>query len=268
MRLTPAEGRYRLSAWTPDSQAVIFLSKRNGKWGIYIQGLTEERPEPIVLSISGHSIQPDEQGHAVPRISPNGDFVLYTVVEHQTPSSLRTQVMRVPVTGGAPQMVLTGQFYGPSDCARSPATVCVVAEQSQDLKQLIFTAFDLQRGRGAELARTAMHPETEYKWALSPDGTRIAIINRSEGRIHLVSLQGKPADDIVLRDWTSLAEVTWAPDGNGLYVSSLVQDGAVLLHVDLLGSSQVIWKQQGAIRSVGTAIARRPSSGHRQLDVE
>ena len=262
-RLTPAEGRYRLSAWTPDSQTVIFLSKRNGQWGIYKQALNEETPDPIVLSISGHSIQPDEAGRAVPRITPDGKSVLYARVDHETPSSSRTELMRIPVTRGTPQRVLIGELYGPPDCARAPATLCVVAEQSRDLKQLIFTAFNPERGRGAELARTYIDPKSEYKWAISPDGTRLAIVNRSEGRIQIASLDGKPDEDIVLKEWTSLAEVAWAPHGSGFFVSSLVRDGAVLLHVDMHGKSQVVWKQQGAIGAWGL-----PSPDGRHLAID
>ncbi len=262
-RLTPAEGRYRLSAWTSDSQAIIFLSKRNGQWGIYKQALNEDRPEPILLSISGHSIEPDEPGRAVPRITPDGASVLYTTVDHTTPESSRSQVMRVPITGGRPQVVVAGQFYGPPDCARSPATLCVIAEQSNNLRQLIFTGLDPALGRGLELARADIDPKTEYKWSLSPDGSRIAIVNRSEGRVHVVWLSGKPAEDIVLKEWTSLAEVKWAPRSDGLFISSLVQDGAVLLHVDLQGNSQVLWKQQGAIGTWGI-----PSPDGRHLAID
>jgi len=37
-------------AWTPDNDAVIFESSRNGTFGLFRQKIDEQEPEPLVLS--------------------------------------------------------------------------------------------------------------------------------------------------------------------------------------------------------------------------
>ena len=87
-------------------------------------------------------------------------MVLYTIKEKQSDLSVVTKLMRVPASGGPAELVMTGNFYGSSSCANSPATLCAIAEQSQDLKQLIFTALDPMNGRGRELTRFDIAPMT------------------------------------------------------------------------------------------------------------
>jgi serine/threonine protein kinase/DNA-binding winged helix-turn-helix (wHTH) protein len=262
-RLTRGEARHRLSAWTADSQAVIFLSKRNGQWGIYKQYLNQDTPESIVPSLPGYSEFPDEKRRVVPRTSPDGSLVLYTTINQSGGSSAPVQLMRVSVTGGPSQVVLTGNLYGHADCARSPATLCAIMEQSQDLRQLVFTAFDPWQGRGTELTRLSIDPSSDYKWALSPDGTLIAVVNRSDGRIHLLFLDGRTPRELTVKGWNSLASVAWTADGNGLFVSSLEPEGSVLMYVDLHGKSRVLWKEPGGLQTWAV-----PSPDGRYLAIE
>ena len=57
--------------------------------------------------------------------------------------------------------------------------LCVIAEQNQDGQPIIFTAFDAIEGRGAELTRFETKEGGGYNWAVSPDGTRIAVLATS-----------------------------------------------------------------------------------------
>ena len=199
------------------------------------------------------------------RTSPDGVLILYTIfarpnlIPSESGFSTPVQLMRVPITGGAPQLVLTARLYGPPGCARSPATLCAIAERSQDLTQLIFTAFDPLQGRGRELTRFDIDPQSNYDWALSPDGTRIAILNMVEGRIHIVSLSRNSTMDFAVKGWKSLDSLAWTADGKALFVSNHTPDGSVLLHVSLQGNSQVLWKQEGG---VGTVAVPSPDGRH------
>jgi serine/threonine protein kinase len=263
--LTLTGTRNRPSAWTADSKAVIFHSKRNVSWGVFRQSLSEDAAESIVASVAPAST-PEGKDLVVPRMSPDGALVLYTIFATQgnaAPSggdfSTPLQLMRVPITGGAPQLVLTANLYGPPGCARSPATLCAIAERSQDLKQLIFTAFDPLQGRGRELTTFDIDPEGNYDWALSPDGTRIAVLNMMEGRIHILSLRRKATVDFPVKGWNSLDSLAWTADGKALFVSNQTEDASVLLHVNLQGNSQVLWKQEGG---VGTVAIPSPDGRH------
>ena len=93
--------------------------------------------------------------------------------------------------GGDPQPVLTlttapeespwmgARAHEPPRCSRPPASLSAIAERTADGQQLVLTAFDPIKGRGSELIRVRTDPAAAYKWDLSPDGTRIAILQRS-----------------------------------------------------------------------------------------
>jgi hypothetical protein len=132
--------------------------------------------------------------------------------------------------------------------------LCAIAERTPDLKQLIFTAFDPLRGRGRELIRFDTDATADldryllhYAWDLSPDGTRIAILKYSDGRIHVLPLSSKAPQEVVVKGWNSLQSVNWAADGNGFFVSSATKVGSALLRVDLQGNAHVLWEQKGNI---------------------
>jgi Tol biopolymer transport system component len=159
--------------------------------------------------------------------------------------------MRVPITGGSPQLVLTASIEEWPRCARSPSNLCAIAERSADLEQLIFTAFDAATGRGRELARSNADATTYYHWDLSPDGTRIALLKHREGRVQILSLIGETPQDVTVKGWNILTSVRWTADGNGLLVSSHSPRGAVMLYVDLQGNARLLWEQPGGIDVYG-----------------
>jgi eukaryotic-like serine/threonine-protein kinase len=200
-------------------------------------------------------------------VSPDGAWVLYLVYPKEgigLPQQ-QVQIMRVPVTGGPRQLVLTAPLYGWHSCAVSPASFCAMAEQASDRKQLVFSAFDPVKGRGRELARFDIDPggRQNYYWVLSPDGTRIAVIKPLEGQIHILSSSGQPPQTITVKGWSHLENVDWAADGKGLFVSSPIRRGYALLHVDLQGNAQVLWEQQGG---VGTFAVPSPDGRHLAIE--
>jgi hypothetical protein len=123
----------------------------------------------------------------------------------------------------------------------------MIAEWTADNRQLVFTGFDPVKGRGQELARfdTNPTPDADYVWDLSPDGTRIAILKQSEGRIHVLDLGSQSGNEIAVKGWSTFQSVNWAADGKGLFVASLGEAGSVLLHTDLRGNAHSLWEQQG-----------------------
>lgn len=240
------------SAWTADSKAVLFFSDRKGHGSIFRQSLEED---------TAQSIETGPEEGIIPRLSPDGVWILYLVYPKGGGSSAPARLMRVPVTGGPPQLVLTAAIVDTQRCARSPATLCAIAERTPDRKQLVFTAFDPEKGRGSQLLRLDTDRKADFSWDLSPDGTRIALRNRLEAqRIHILSLNGQPPLEINLKDW-NMGDygLDWAADGEGLFVSSSVPGGVALRHVDLKGNAQVLWEQQGGVATWGVPSA----DGHR-----
>jgi serine/threonine protein kinase len=229
-------------AWTADSKFVLFASDRNGTWGIFKQGIGQDTAEAVVTGPANLY---------APRLSPDGAWILYEEIPKTTVGpSTSLRLMRVPVGGGVPQLVL--ETRNPQDyrCARAPASLCLLTEASQDEKQLTFTAYDPLKGRGTVLRTLAKEPSDSYNTAPSPDGTTVAIAKDGEAEIHirLLSLSGAADREITVRGWPSLrinTSLDWSLDGNGFYYGSASAQSHALLYVDLKGNASVLWQTKG-----------------------
>lgn len=227
--------------WTGDSRKVIFLSNRSGNTGIFKQALDEDTAEAIVTG-------PTDVADA--RVSPDGAWVVYSVPPSKDwpakDARAHAKVMRVPVTGGPSQLVLTARPYSDFRCARSPSALCVINELSADRKQFVFTAFDPLKDRGAELARVDLDSEAKkFHWDLSPDGSRLAFWKTPQAPIEILSLNGDATQSYHVKGWDNLDSLDWTADGKGFFVFDRVHGGMVLLHVDLQGNARVLQKNQG-----------------------
>jgi serine/threonine protein kinase/Tol biopolymer transport system component len=250
-RLTTSEGNEYPMGWTSDSKAVIFHSNRNGSVEIFKQSLNEETPEVIVTGT-------DDFAPAASVLSPDGLSLIYTLLPKGQggASSEPSRIMRVAISGGASRWLLTTPLSGPPRCARSPATLCAIAERNSDRTQLIFTALDPTNGRGTELTRFVTDPEANYSWDLSPDGTRIAVAKQGGRRFDILSLNGRAAHEILVKGWdiginASIAsggsegvDFAWATDGKGLFTAGRTPQESVLLHVDLQGNAHILRQQK------------------------
>ncbi len=265
-RLTLNEGRSYPAAWTPDSRAVIFGAYRDGQWGLFKQAVGAEKAEFIATVADSKHLSDyalNDFWSAGARVSPDGAWLLFLSAPPEIASSASvltpTRLMRVPMTGGVAELVMTVRGYQGPACARLPATLCAIGEESSDRQQLVFTAFDPLQGRGREIARfdtdpVARYPR-DYLWDLSADGGSIAILQRSEPAIHLLSLRDHTSRAIAVKGWNNFQSVNWTADGKGLIVASATDNGAVLLHVELRGNAEVLWEQKGNLESANTAFA-------------
>jgi Tol biopolymer transport system component/DNA-binding winged helix-turn-helix (wHTH) protein len=232
-RLTFTESDNRLMAWTTDSKAVIFVSDRDGSWGIFRQSIDSDTAEPIRTGLENWS------GGTV-LVSPDGAWVLYSILERRDDPSTPIHIMRVPITGGPSQLLFTAVGLEGWDCSISPASLCVIAEKNPDGKQYVLTEFDPVQGRGRELKRVDTDPNGLYGWKLSPDGARIAVYSPKEERIHIMFLDGRaPLTVMAHKD---IFDLRWAADGESMFAST----DLFRLHVDFQGNSQVLWHQKDA----------------------
>jgi Tol biopolymer transport system component len=131
-------------------------------------------------------------------------------------------------------------------CAKSPSHQCIIGEPTEDGKQLIISAVDPIRGRGPELFRFPLvaHDDTWYL-DLSPDGTRVAATRTGAGPIYILSPDGKLRQQVQVRGWSNLQSLTWASDGNSLFVTAGIGNGRKLLYVDLQGHAHALWESTG-----------------------
>jgi len=219
------EGRNDLpSAWTPDGQRLFFYSDRTGNWDIFRQGLRERRAQDFVL-VSGEQIEP--------RLSPDASWVLYwDYVEGGKEKSAPMRLMRIPISGGAPEMVLQAAREASVRCAPGHST-CILSEPDRANGELVFSSFDPQRGRIAELIRLAADPAGLPAWDLSPDGSTLAIVDLDEHKdqIRLVELESGSARAVSSGRSARLSGISWSADGRGWFVTSSSAREAAILHI-------------------------------------
>jgi serine/threonine protein kinase len=235
--------------WTADSKTAIVGQNRGDHYGLYKQSLDSDLAEPIVPTVSGGVLNAF-------LMSPDGKWVIAMVwpvpgapsPEHR---SVPQPLVRIPLSGGAPETVFQVVRPGAFSCTRPPSTLCVIPEQTEDHKQMVVTAFDPIKGRGPELARFDLVRDIDVLLEnllcdLSPDGTRIAIARSPESPIEIHSLRGQPTRIIPSSALSKLIGIKWAPDRQGFFVTRRVQGSTELLHVDLHGNTKSLWKCVGS----------------------
>ena len=246
VRLTVNESLNVPTAWTADSRSVVFKSRFNGEEGIYQQRLDEDTSQPLMTGMSGIS------DHTP--LSPDGSWILFGATS--TPGT-SDQVMRVRTSGGAPEVVMTGETYGVR-CARFPSTLCMIADR-RSAQALTFSTFDPLKGRGSEITKISVNPESECFWDLSPDGTRLAVLEGLSGKVHIISVSGGAAREIKTKGMETTNFLDWSADGKAVFVSRPTRRGFELVRLDLSGNRQVVWEERGGL---GTSALSSPDGKH------
>jgi DNA-binding winged helix-turn-helix (wHTH) protein/Tol biopolymer transport system component len=241
--------------WTADSKAVIFMSDRTGSFNIYKQPVDQALPE-VLVGGDKHAAQP--------RLNSDGTQLLYVVYPtfgepEEGKPDYAVPLMRVPMSGGAPQEVLNGTWITNHQCSRGPFAVCIYS-LIQD-GQLTFFTFDPFKGKGAQVLQIKDELSQLYNWSLSPDGTTLAIAKGKWGdeelRIHFVPVAGGPDRWVTVSGWSGLASLDWAADGKALWAASVGDEGNALLRIDLEGHAREVWRPKKM--TVGWAIPSRDS---------
>jgi Tol biopolymer transport system component len=238
-RLTLDERDDWPTAWIPNSNAILFDSDRSGTEAIYKQALDQDSAELLV------STSEVNRGAI---LSPDGAWIIYQSTKPEDDvggRSAESQLRRVPISGGPSLLVLAAHGFDGHQCARAPATLCLMTEHTDDQRELVLTAYDPVKGRGREVARMATKPGFRYMWNLSPDGSEIAMLfPEGQNRIRLLPVGGGQPHDLVIKGWSSLNSPAWAADSKGLYIASVTPRGATLLYIDLKGHANPVWEQR------------------------
>jgi serine/threonine protein kinase len=247
-RFTLQEDDEFIGDWTPDSSTVIVGADRGDHYALYKQSLDSDSPEPIAPSVSGGLLT-----GAV--VSPDAKWIIALVWpvspgQAAGPISRPLPLVRIPIAGGAPELIFEMASAGPVSCAKAPSHICVVGELTADHKRMIVTFFDPIKGRGLELARVDLDryidPMVDNTFCVvSPDGTRLAMTHGPDGPIEIHSLRGQPTKTIRAKGLDKLFAINWAADGKALFVARHVRDGTELLHVDEQGNTTRLWKSLG-----------------------
>ena len=239
-RLTLDDRDDRPSCWTPDSRAVVFQSDRNGTKDILVQGVDQRDAQDLVLGAG------DQRS---PHLTPDGKSFLYWESGGDASGSNRLRLLRIPVGGGPTELVLEVQDWAAIDCATTPDGPCLLLETRFEEGITTLSRVDPVAGKGEELRRIDRTARTgNLRSALSPDGSRFAMIGHTKGD-RSIRLQNALTGDVV-RDidvdgvpGMDFTDVEWSPDGSGFYIVGESPRRVALLRVDLQGEAHVLYEE-------------------------
>src|SRR5579859_763588 len=256
-------------AWTPDSAAVYLESSRTGHWAIFQHVMGQATDEPVMRA---------SDDVYYPRVSPDGRWLLYIERQNNWQEPQPFSLMRVPISGGLPQLLLKVTGYAHwgfrFNCPKRQGMACVLAERQGN--QIHFRTFDPVSGAGAhgkEIATIDFDPTAPaIDWDLAPDGSALAWISYDlqEARIHILYFAepGSPVSrqtDLLLKGWSHIHILSWSSDGRGWFVTAQFPDTWTLLFAGLKGDIHVL--QQGNNR-YGPWVVPSPDGRHLALSQE
>ena len=236
-RLGLDERRNLPYTWTPDGKSVIFTSDRDGVFHLFKQAIDQPAPD---LLVGG------DQSVNVARLNADSSAILYTLGPAPHDTDRRVRLMRMPLTGGTPQLVLAEAGLNNFQCARSPSTVCVFSGYTAN--QLDLFRFDPATGRKDSLATIEGSEWYLYNWTLSPDGSTLALAKKHRlpgtADIRLLPVAGGKERVLALRDWTAISSLDWAAKSRSIWVIASSPAGTqTLLHVDLHGKAKPVLQE-------------------------
>jgi DNA-binding winged helix-turn-helix (wHTH) protein/Tol biopolymer transport system component len=245
-RFTPDDWYNAVWAWTKDSKAILFDSKRNGRRAIFEQNIDGKTPETLIAGSGNYFLA---------RLSAQGTL-LYSATESSElmDADATIRLMSTPEHGGARSALMIGRYtYA---CGSSPSSSCVAAEIKDS--RLIFFHLDPLKGRGEEIASIAGYRGVEPRWDLSPDGTRIAIVDNIEakGEIRILNVADRKTTVLPVRDWKwqSLAVISWAADGKNLFALAEPGSSWAILSIDANGNPKVLYEIPAGAGWVSTIV--------------
>ncbi len=233
-RLTLEDSKDFVWDWTPDSRAVIFTSDRSGTPLTYKQAIDQTDAEPITTG-------PEDNSYGA--VSPDGRWILYEMFPR---NSHDTCLMRIPMAGGPPQLVLRLHHGAILHCARSAR--CLVVEYLPD-KQLRFISVDPATASSRELFRH----KSDYGVrgmggvAISPEGSEIAVMssNFHSAEIELLSISGQRKQLVNIEGWSPLCSLDYTADAKAFYAGFCLERASTLLRVDRSGRAEPVWQRVG-----------------------
>ena len=245
-RLSLEEGRNLPFTWTADSKSLVFVSDREGPFHLFKQALDQAAPD---LLVDGSNVVMSA------RLNPDGSEILYLLTPDANDPAGQVRVMRMPVNGGTPQLLLQEPLMENIQCARLPSKLCLFSRN--EAHAIRFFSFDATTGEKRELTQFAHSSELKFNWTLSADGSMLAIaawrMGQVPGEIQIFPItSGKPRT-ITLDGWVRITSIDWAADSRNLWVSASDPSGVqTLLKVDLHGKATPML--QDAQQEMGWAI--------------
>ena len=227
-------------AWTPDSQALLFESRRGGSmWNLYRLALHQHDAEPVA---------PSNSDQVLAQVTPVGRSILFADRTPPGPGHPYT-IVRVPLGGGVPQAVFRESEDDEFKCPQAGDT-CVL-RQAPGHQRFVYYAFDPISGKGAELAQTPWAASNLGRWALSPDNRTVAVptTDPASSALWLTSLGrpglAQPSRELPLDVVGQILALHWTASGKGWFLTTLTGADTDLDFIDQDGRSTLLRRLTG-----------------------
>jgi eukaryotic-like serine/threonine-protein kinase len=210
-------------AWAPDGQTLLYHSVRgNGAQSIFKRRISSNAVEFVV--------------------GPPGTYLGVAVTSDNKSilvASRQGQLLKIPIAGGSPEGILKLKGPGWIQCAFSGSKICVLSEAVD--KQLTFSIVDPIRGAIKELLKVETLGRDSAVWSLSPEGSKIAVVEYNSDVVRVVELQSSQTREIhPIPSQSNLQMSAWSSDGKSLFVTAFPSGGGRLLKMDLSGRSELL----------------------------
>ena len=222
-----------VTGWTHDGREVLFQSDRTGRSNIFRQRLDHDSAEQL---FPGSDVQQDA------KMTPDGKWILYWSVSSDVNSTASTkQLMRAPLSGMSSEKVLDAPNDDAVafDCAVAVAK-CVLSRAENG--RIVFYPLDWQSGLGKQLG-SIITPDRRFHWAVSPEGSRLALTTSQKSQVLLISLLDSTQRLLaVTPDW-DVRDASWASDGRSLFAVGVHAQKTSIIRIELDGKAHVLLRR-------------------------
>jgi Tol biopolymer transport system component len=185
-------------------------------------------------------------------LSPDGSWLLYKSIPVGAARGA-SRIMRIPVGGGAPELVAELSDVDEFHCSTVTGASCAVGLNESG--RTSFYALDPLKGKARRIGGT---DSVVPAWSLSTDGSRIAFID--DAGVHLMRVADGTVERLIAKIPGVPRDVSWSAEGQAVFVDSFVANGWRLVRAALDGRVDVLRQTDG--RRLLTNITPSPDGKH------
>ena len=290
--LLSGKANYRMPRFSPDGTRLAYVSSVEGKNQIYVRWLDSgetARVTDLQYGPSSLAWSPDGKTIAFTMFAPKSAKPLYSLPKKPKGAKWAgnakvidrvmyradgagylprgfTHIFVVPADGGTSRQVTSGDYNHNSVLSWTPDSASILfsanraADWALNLRESEIHRVDIAT-RDITTLTNRKGPDSSPQ--ISPDGQLVAYLgfdddgmSSQNAELSIMNLDGTGNRRILESIDRSIADIQWAPDGQGLYYAYDNQGKTLAAYVNLSGSGRVITDAVG-----GTTLGRPYTSG-------
>jgi dipeptidyl aminopeptidase/acylaminoacyl peptidase len=183
------------NGWMPDSERLLFRSERTGQSAVFGWDFSTRSIKLLYEGPAWHPVA-SADGSCILACTPRG-------------------IVRIPAEGGPSD--LFAEAADAVQCVSAMHPECVVGRFDGGQYVLSFVNLDTRQSReGARFPHRA--PFTN--WAVSPDGSRVAVVHNDDNVVTLINLSTGEQELLEVDGWKYFEFLSWSADGKRIYLNA------------------------------------------------